>query len=180
MTDRSNSSPPVYRHRILDSTNSEAIRLAEQGAPHHTAVVAKFQTAGRGQPGRQWWMPENAGVLLSVLLRSLPQGAAFDQLTLRVGWEMAQALKQFAGVAIGIKEPNDLMIEGKKVGGILCEARWREDQLLYAVIGVGVNVNVLEFPDELRPTATSLALVAGKSFDPDALADFLIQTLRKM
>lgn len=172
--------PPVYRYKVTDSTNSEAFRLAEEGAPHLAAVLADFQTEGRGQPGRQWWMPEGEGILLSLIIRSLPPGTPFEELTLRVGYEIAQFLHRETGLAIAIKPPNDLHIKGMKVGGVLCEARWTDDALQCAVIGVGINVNVANFPPELRETATSLALAAERQFDRKALALKLVDALRGM
>lgn len=174
------AAPPIHRHATLDSTNSEAFRLAEAGAPHLTAVSAEFQTAGRGQPGREWWMPEGQGALISVLARRLPPGLPFGELTQRAGWAMARALEAASGAKISIKPPNDLLIGGKKVGGILCEARWKAEDLLCAVLGVGVNVNVREFPEPLRATATSLAIETGRELDRAALAEALIEALREM
>ncbi|MBI3736808.1 biotin--[acetyl-CoA-carboxylase] ligase [Candidatus Sumerlaeota bacterium] len=174
------NNPPIHRHRILDSTNSEAFRIAESGAPHLTAVAAEFQTAGRGQPGHEWWMPESEGILLSILLREIPSGILFQDLTLRAGWTAARLLEEKTGVKIEIKLPNDLMINGKKAGGILCEARWRDDELRCAVIGIGINVNVRHFPEELRAIATSLAIEAGREFDREELLQALVGTLREM
>ena len=172
--------PPVHRHASLDSTNSEALRLGESGAPHHTVVVAEYQSAGRGQMDRRWLMPRGQGVLLSILLRETPPGAEFAKLTLRVGRAVADLLGRESGLRIEIKAPNDLMIEGKKVAGILSEARWRGEDLLFAVVGVGINVNVLEFPPEISDSATSLALAAGREFDLERLIQGLILCLRSL
>ncbi len=172
--------PPVYRHESLDSTNSEALRLGEAGAPHLTAVVADYQTAGRGKLQSPWYMPAGTGVALSVLYREMPPGVEFSLLTLHVGRRLRERLQKLTGLKIDVKEPNDLLIDGKKVAGILSEARWRGQNLLLAVVGVGVNVNVREFPEELASTASSLALVAGRDFDVEEIAEGLIAELRAL
>jgi BirA family biotin operon repressor/biotin-[acetyl-CoA-carboxylase] ligase len=171
---------PIHRHQSLDSTNTELLRLADAGAPHHTAVVAKFQTAGRGQPGRSWWMPPGKGILLSILYRELPAGVEFSGLTVHLGRRMAELIQFHVGRKVDIKLPNDLLIDGRKVAGILCEARWRGDRLLHIVAGFGLNVNVLEFPDDLAASATSLAREAGREFDLEFLTDAVIQRLRDL
>jgi len=174
----SETTPPVIHLQVVDSTNDETFRLAEQGAEHLTAVMADYQTAGRGQPGHHWWMSARQGILLSVLFRKLPGGIEFSDLTLHVGYRLAQAIEDSTGLSIQIKLPNDLMIQGKKVGGVLGEARWRGDELVCVVIGVGINVNVTEFPEELSGSAVSLAKAAGRQFDLDAISTTIIATLR--
>lgn len=172
--------PPLYRFRSIESTNTEALRLGQAGAAHLTAVCAGYQTAGRGQFERKWHMPEGQGVLLSVLYRQMPPGVEFTTLTLQVGRTMAELLGRIGGVRIDIKEPNDLMIEGRKLGGILSEARWRGDQFLYAVVGIGINVNVMEFPEEIRETACSLAMKAGRTFEVEEVLQAVLGKLRNL
>lgn len=173
------ATPPIYRHESIPSTNTEALRLGEAGAPHHTAVRADYQTAGRGKLDRKWLMPAWQGILLSVLYRDLPRDVPFSNLTLQVGWRLANRLREMTGLTIDVKQPNDLLIEGKKIAGILCEARWRGEEFLFAVVGVGINVNVKNFPDELKETATSLALAAGRDFSVDEIASAVLDELRK-
>ena len=172
--------PPIHWHDTLASTNTEALRLGEEGAPHHTAVVARYQTQGRGKLASRWVMPRGEGVLLSILLRRVPESMAFTQLTLQVGWRLAQLLRELTGLAVEVKKPNDLMIEGLKLAGILSEARWRGEKMLYAVVGVGINVNVQSFPDELTATACSLSQVAGKPFNVEEITRAVIECLRGM
>lgn len=172
--------PQHYHHAEIGSTNTEAMRLGSEGEAHGTAVSADHQTAGRGQPGRKWWMPPGKGILLSVLLRELPPGLEFDQLTVHVGRLLAELLADETGLKIDIKLPNDLLINGKKVAGILCEANWRGMNLEYLVIGVGIDVNVSTFPDELREQSTSLLLETGAELDRDDLLKKVIERLRKL
>jgi BirA family biotin operon repressor/biotin-[acetyl-CoA-carboxylase] ligase len=172
--------PPLYRYRSTGSTNTEALALGAADAPHLTAVTADFQTAGRGQFERKWHMPEGEGVLLSVLYRQMPTGVEFTTLTLQVGRVMADLLTRISGVRVDVKEPNDLMIDGQKLGGILSEARWRADQFLYAVVGIGINVNVTEFPSELQASACSLALKTGRRFDVEEIRQAVLERLRNL
>lgn len=172
--------PPIHWHEEIGSTNTEAMRLGEAGAPHGTAVVARYQTAGRGKLSAKWLMPPGEGILLSILLRRMPGGVPFGQLTLQMGYTIAEFLRARTGLTIDIKEPNDLMIGGRKLAGILSEARWRGDEMLHAVVGVGINVNVREFPEEIRERACSLAQAAGREFDVEELAKGLIEHIRSL
>lgn len=178
MTESGSISAPIYRHESIASTNTEALRLGEAGEPHHTVVIADYQTAGRGKLDRKWLMPPKKGVLLSIILRDMPPGVAFASLTLQVGWRLANRLRAMTGLQIDVKQPNDLMFQGKKLGGILSEARWRGEELVFAVVGVGINVNVAEFPEELRESATSLALAAGREFEVEEIIQAVIEELR--
>lgn len=174
------SLPSIHRFKSIGSTNTEALRLGEAGAPHNTVVIAEYQTAGRGKLERKWHMPAGQGILLSILMRDMPPGVPFLQLTLQVGYRIAAVLRERAGLDIIVKQPNDLMFEGKKLGGVLSEARWRGDEFQFAVVGIGINVNVMEFPEEIRGTATSLALAAGREFDIEELTQAVIKSLRSM
>ena len=127
------------------STMDVAHEQAAAGAPHGTVIVAEQQEAGRGRTGKSWVSPAGAGVWASVLLRpgSAGQGGV---LSLRVGLELAERLDAFASSPVQLKWPNDLFVEGRKLAGILTEARWRGDQTDWIVVGVGVNVR-LPAPD---------------------------------
>jgi len=149
---------PRVHHRLTDSTNARARDLARQGAPHGTIVTASEQSAGRGREGRTWAAPSARSLLLSVLVRGLGRGD--ELLPLAVPVAVAEAAEELAGARCAIKWPNDVWIDGRKVAGILLEGRPRER---WAVIGIGLNVGTAaaEFPDELRDTATSLAIASG-------------------
>ena len=133
---------PRVHHRRVDSTNQRARELAESGAPHGTLVTADEQTAGRGRQGRAWIAPPGGAVLMSILLRRYG-----ETLPLAAAVAVCEALP----VPAGIKWPNDVWVEGRKVAGILVEGRPLEE---WAVVGVGVNVSA--FPPELAGDATSL------------------------
>ena len=145
---------PRVHHRLTDSTNQRAKELADAGAPHGTVVTAGEQTAGRGRQGRAWVAPPGSAVLLSVVLRELDESAALLPLATAVA--VCEAAEAMAPVRCGIKWPNDVWIERRKLCGILVEGRPAAG---WAVVGVGLNVRTREheFPPDLRDTATSLA-----------------------
>ncbi len=142
--------PRVHR-RSTGSTNDDARALALAGAPHGTLVTALEQSAGRGRGGRRWEAPPGGALLCSLVLREPP-----TLLSLRAGVAVADAI----GEAATLKWPNDILIDGRKVAGILVEARPRE---LWAVLGIGVNVAVelQQLPPELRESAGTLGLERG-------------------
>lgn len=155
---------PVHHFETLDSTNDEAKRLGAREAPEGTLVVAEGQTRGRGRLGRSWDSPPGAGLYVSLLLRPpLPPGD-LPQLTLTTAVAVVRAVRTVAGVAPGIKWPNDLLLQGKKLGGILTEMETESDRIRHLVVGLGLNVNNRFFAAELAATATSLALATGGTF----------------
>ncbi|HET9551793.1 MAG TPA: biotin--[acetyl-CoA-carboxylase] ligase [Anaeromyxobacteraceae bacterium] len=148
----------------LGSTNDQAKELAEQGAEHGEVVVAERQTAGRGRRGRAWLSTARRNVTFSVVLRpeELPPARAAE-LTLVAAVAVCDALRQ-AGVDAGIKWPNDVLVGGRKIAGILTEMEAEADRVHWVVLGVGVNVNARleDFPPELRGEATSVLLERGQ------------------
>jgi BirA family biotin operon repressor/biotin-[acetyl-CoA-carboxylase] ligase len=153
---------PRVHYRATDSTNERARGLASAGAPHGTLVTADEQSAGRGRQGRVWTAPPRSAVLMSVLLRELN-----ETLPLAAAVAVCEALP----VEARIKWPNDVWIDGRKVAGILVEARPQEG---WAVLGIGLNVTTRDFPSDLA--ATSLAL-AGADITPEAALAALVSAL---
>jgi BirA family biotin operon repressor/biotin-[acetyl-CoA-carboxylase] ligase len=144
-----------HRHFTrTDSTNSRARELAAAGAPHGTIVTASEQTAGRGRQGRTWTAPPNKALLYSAIVRPLEERHVM--LPLAVPLAVCEAAEQLnPDLACKVKWPNDIHVEGRKLAGVLIEARPQDG---WAVVGVGLNVAIEEdeFPEELRATATSL------------------------
>jgi BirA family transcriptional regulator, biotin operon repressor / biotin---[acetyl-CoA-carboxylase] ligase len=146
----------LHRHyRRTDSTNMRARELAAAGAPHGTVVTAAEQSAGRGRQGRTWTAPPGKALLYSAILRPLGE-PPLSLLPLSVAiavCETAESLR--SGVACGVKWPNDVLLDERKLAGILIETRPQDD---WAVVGVGLNLTIEpgDFPSELRETATSL------------------------
>lgn len=155
---------PVHHFETLASTNDLAKDLGARGAPEGTVVVAETQTHGRGRLGREWDSPPGVGLYVSVLLRPQLPPEELPQITLTTAVAVVRAVRRVTGLAPGIKWPNDLLLDGKKLGGILTEMESESDVIRHLVVGLGLNVNNPEFPPDLAATATSLALAAGRSF----------------
>jgi BirA family biotin operon repressor/biotin-[acetyl-CoA-carboxylase] ligase len=166
----------ILRVRATPSTMDEAHRLAQGGAPAGTAVAAEEQTEGRGSRGRRWTSPRG-GLWLTVLAR--PATTGLELLSLRAGLAVAQVLDRLgAGDRIRIKWPNDLMLDERKTGGILCEARWQGPVLAWVAIGLGLNVSNAP-PAELEATGTCLT-AALPGLTPEDLLDPVVEALREV
>lgn len=156
---------------ITTSTNTLAVRMAQEDAPHGTVVVAESQSAGRGRLGRHWYSPPGKNLYCSVLLRVPVSrerlGAWLSWTPLIATLAAAQTIHTVAGLSPSVKWPNDVLIRNRKVGGVLCESGDLNSAAPYVVVGIGLNVNIQagEFPDELREIATSLAAEAHRPFD---------------
>lgn len=149
-------------HGITDSTNDDAKRAATSGAPDGHVVVADAQRMGRGSHGRAWSSPEGEDLYVSIVARPAIAFSALPPLTLAVGLGVAHAVDALREAAHAspsrVKWPNDVQLEGRKVAGILIEASASGAQLDSLVIGIGLNVNRCEFPEDLAALATSLRL----------------------
>jgi BirA family transcriptional regulator, biotin operon repressor / biotin---[acetyl-CoA-carboxylase] ligase len=171
---------PVHFLDETESTNSDLLRLAEEGAPEWTVVVAKHQKAGRGRLGRTWVSSPGSSLLVSVLLR--PKLAPVDSplITLAAGAALALACRDALGVRTMCKWPNDVMAGDRKLGGVLVEARVQEARLLYAVVGTGANLTQEpeDFPEEFREGATSVAMEGGTADAASLLTAYLTQMRR--
>lgn len=145
----------VYKERT-GSTNQDALELASQGAKDGTLVVADCQEAGKGRRGRTWVSPAGTNIYFTLLLKPsfLPDKA--PTLTLVMALSVAQALKKETGMEAGIKWPNDLVLNGKKICGILTEMTLEKEAIAAVVIGVGINVRQMDFEEDLADKATSL------------------------
>jgi BirA family biotin operon repressor/biotin-[acetyl-CoA-carboxylase] ligase len=162
---------PHRHYRVTDSTNSRARELAAAGAPVGTVVTAAAQTAGRGRQGRSWTAPAGGALLYSAVVLPLEKRHALLPLATAIAvCEAAERLEP--GIACRIKWPNDIWVDGRKLAGILIEARPRDG---WAVIGVGLNLAISneEFPPELRETAISL----GSAPSPEAAREALDRSL---
>lgn len=148
---------------VTDSTNIRARKLAEEGAPHGTLVVADQQTAGRGRRGKGWVSPPGAGIWMSMVLRPSIAPVNASMLTLVAGMSVVRGIKSAAGLEAMIKWPNDAVLNGKKICGILTEMSTEVECIRYVIPGIGINVNVEQFPEEIAATATSLKLEAGRA-----------------
>jgi BirA family transcriptional regulator, biotin operon repressor / biotin---[acetyl-CoA-carboxylase] ligase len=132
--------PDVSLFAETTSTLDVAHSIAAKGCPAGTLVIADQQTAGRGRTGSKWMSPGSSGIWLALIERPV-NTSGLDVLSLRIGLRAARALDRFAAEPVRLKWPNDLFVEGRKLGGVLIEARWRESRLDWVAIGVGVNVS---------------------------------------
>ena len=168
----------VHFARETDSTNLWIKRLAKEGASEGTLALAEFQSAGRGRLGRSWEVPEGTSVMMSILLRPKFEPQYAPTLTLVMGMAVAKAVKNL-GFDVSIKWPNDVVVSHNKICGILTEMGVRDGKIDYAVIGVGINVNIKEFPEEMADKATSLYLESGKEFDRSQIPGLVMEAFEE-
>lgn len=149
-------------HEEADSTNLRAKILARQGATEGSVIVADSQSGGRGRMGREWVSPPGANLYFSVILRPSVPPVRFPQIPLLAAAAIHQALDaSVEGVSPMIKWPNDILIQGRKVCGILCEMESEPDMTHFVIAGIGINVNLRDIPEEIEEIATSLLLESG-------------------
>lgn len=152
----------IYYYDVTDSTNIRAKELAEEGHPSGTLVVADRQEAGRGRRGRSWDSPSGTGIFMTLLLKPEMNPNHASMLTLVAAMAVARAISKCAGTEALIKWPNDIVIGGKKICGILTEMSAQFDFINHIVIGIGINVHNEHFPEEIAETAGSILLQTGK------------------
>ena len=160
---------PFYFFDETDSTNTQAKLLAERGAPEGTLVLAETQTAGKGRRGRSWVSPPGDGLWFSFVLRPSIRPSVTPMLTLVAAMAVAAGIEDVTGLPARIKWPNDIVISGKKAVGILTELSAEALETNYVIVGIGINVNTTDFPEEIRKTATSLYLESGVYFNRSSI-----------
>ena len=153
----------VYSKEI-DSTNREAKDLADEGAPEGTLILSEAQIKGKGRKGRTWFSPPKGGIYISLILRPTISLMEAPKFTLLAAVAIAEALLSMTPLNINIKWPNDILVNGKKIAGILTEMSTEMDAVNYIVVGLGLNVNTPKFPDEIQGIATSILIETGKVF----------------
>jgi BirA family biotin operon repressor/biotin-[acetyl-CoA-carboxylase] ligase len=166
----------ILHYRMeTESTNLEAKQLAAAGAPEGSVVTADFQSAGRGRLGRNWVSPAGENLYFSVILRPPVVSYRVPQITLLSAAAIHRALVEtLSGIDARIKWPNDIVVGGKKICGVLCEMQADPDTTHFVVVGIGINVNQRKFPPDLLERATSLRLESGSSLcRPELLAGVL-------
>jgi BirA family biotin operon repressor/biotin-[acetyl-CoA-carboxylase] ligase len=174
---------PFGRHIIhyfhIESTNAIALKLAGEGAEHGTVIVAEEQTAGRGRLGRSWYSEKSSGIYTSIILRPPLSPAAAPVLTLLAGLAAQKAVSAATGLSVDIRWPNDLLVNGKKVCGILTEMSAEVDRLHVVVLGIGINVNHSRMPLELEDRATSLRMEAHRAISRVQVLATLLRELER-
>jgi BirA family transcriptional regulator, biotin operon repressor / biotin---[acetyl-CoA-carboxylase] ligase len=171
--------PVILRFDSLPSTNTEAQRQAAQGAPEGLCVVAREQTKGRGREGRIWISPTDAGLYFSIVLRPVQLDTrAWPLLTLMAALAVRDALWEACELETDIKWPNDILVNERKLCGILAETIETETGRA-VVVGIGINLDERAFPPELKEVATSIAALTGRTPDAETLLQSLIRALAK-
>ena len=165
--------------RQIDSTNSYARQLAADGGLEGEIVIAEEQTSGRGRLGRNWFSPPFLNLYLSLILRPRMPAAEAPQLTLMTAVALTDAIRAFCSDAAVIKWPNDILIGGRKIAGVLTESSCTGDSLEFVIIGVGINVNCGRdlMPQTIRDRATSLLEINGGPVSRENLLCGLIQAM---
>ena len=152
----------IFHFFKVDSTNTVAMRLGEEGEAHGTVVVAEEQTSGRGRAGHSWHSEKAAGIYVSILLQPQISPMLAPALTLVAGLAAYDAIAEGSGLLPDIRWPNDVLLKGKKVCGILTEMQAEPDRVHFAVIGIGINVNQPKMPGDLASVATSMRMETGR------------------
>ena len=169
-------SKKIHHYFRTDSTNRVALELGYTNEPEGSVVLAEEQTAGRGRAGRNWHSERAAGIYVTLLVRPRISPVQAPLLTMMAGLSAHAAIQAQTGLLPDVKWPNDLMLNGKKVGGILTEMHAETTLVRFVIVGVGINVNQEKFPSELSAIATSLRAETGK---PQSRLELLARLLRE-
>ncbi|MFO0755223.1 MAG: biotin--[acetyl-CoA-carboxylase] ligase [Byssovorax sp.] len=163
----------------IGSTNDEARRAAMEGAAAGSAFLAEEQTAGRGRGGHAWHSPLGENIYLSVIARPRVPAASLAPVTLAVGAALGELLGAVVGdrAKVEIKWPNDVLAEGRKIAGVLVEGQLRGSEVMSVIVGVGVNVRTVDFPEEIAARATSLARLGVAELDRSVIAARMIAAI---
>ena len=170
----------IYCFDSIDSTNTKAKELAEAGHPSGTLVVADQQTLGRGRRGRSWESPAGTGIFMTLMLKPDINPNNASMLTLVAAMATARAITQVTGEAAQIKWPNDIVMNGKKVVGILTEMSAQFDYINHIVVGIGINVHNEDFPEEIAKTASSLLLECGHRIHRASLIEAFLEEFERL
>jgi BirA family biotin operon repressor/biotin-[acetyl-CoA-carboxylase] ligase len=169
----------LYYYPVTGSTNDDAFKLGIAGAPEGTVVVADAQTKGRGRLQRAWHSPAGSNIYTTIILRPKMDAARTPQISILAGVAVAEVLESYCPGRVKVKWPNDILIDGKKVCGILSQAKAEVNKVDFIILGIGINVNINQFPDEISNIATSLAMETGKIISRQQLIISLYENMTK-
>ena len=169
----------LYYYPVTGSTNDEAFKLGVAGAPEGTVVIADSQTKGRGRLQRSWHSPTGSNIYTTVILRPQMDPARAPQISILAGVAVAEVLERYCPDKIKLKWPNDVLLEGKKVCGILSQAKAAVNKVDFIILGIGINVNINQFPQEISNIATSLAIETGREISRQELIIDLYENMTK-
>lgn len=169
----------IYWEYEVNSTNTLALQLAERGSQEGTVVVTECQKQGRGRMGRTWLSQPEIGIYLSLILRPHFVPMKAPSITFMSAIAVVEALERSLGIKAAIKWPNDVMIGGKKVSGILTELKAEMECIHYVIVGIGINVNNTKFPKAFRDKVTSLSLELKEDVSRVKVVQALLQALER-
>ena len=169
----------IYEYLEIDSTNRQAKKLAEEGATNGTLIIANKQNQGKGRRGRHWEMEGGTAIAMSLILKPDIMPNIASMLTLVMGMSILEACQKTLAVEAQIKWPNDVLVNSKKVCGILTEMSAEIDYVNYIIIGVGINVNGTSFSSELENKAISLKMATGKQVNRSELTVSILEKFQK-
>lgn len=169
----------VVYYDEIDSTNNRAKEAGDNKAPHGTLFVADMQVAGKGRRGRVWQSPAGSSIYMTILLYPEISPLKAPQLTLAMAIAVAEGIKEVTGLDTKIKWPNDIVVNGRKICGILTEMSTEIDYINHVVIGAGINVNQDDFPEDIRKTASSLKMELGKQVKRSELIAAIMKSFEK-
>jgi BirA family biotin operon repressor/biotin-[acetyl-CoA-carboxylase] ligase len=172
----------IHYQESVESTQKIAQRLADENVPEGTVVIAEEQISGRGRMGRQFYSPKFTGIWMSMILRPNIPLPKTPQLTLLTAVAVVQAIEEQAGITPEIKWPNDILLRGKKLTGILTELQAEADRIHSVIIGIGINVNqqLEDFPEELHSIATSIFIEKGEKVSRSSLIRSFFSKFEKL
>jgi len=177
----------IYYFPQIDSTNNYAQRLAQEGAPEGTVVLSDYQTKGKGRLDRNWESSKNSNILMSIILRPKLKIEQVMKITIATSEIIISSLEKFltklniGNITFSVKWPNDVLANGKKIAGILTESSLKEKDIIYIIIGIGLNVNqkISELNDDFRGSATSLFAETNQEFNREILVSEIITEFEK-
>ena len=171
----------IYLFDAIDSTNDYALKLAKEGAKEGTVVLSESQSKGKGRLGRSWFSPSGANIYLSIILRPQMPTSQIPLLTFAAAIAVAKSIRDVTNLDADIKWPNDILIRGKKVAGILSEMGAEKDKVNFAIVGIGINVNLdkKDIPLELIDKATSIKIESNSLIDRTNLICRIIENLEE-
>lgn len=171
----------LYYSARTGSTNDDAFRLGMEGFPEGTVIIADYQTKGRGRLARNWHSPPAANIYTSIILRPDLEPASVPQISLVAGVAVAELLGEYCPGRVELKWPNDVLVGGKKICGILAQMKMTAEMVDFVVVGIGINVNLAkdQFPSDLQDIATSVSLESGREISRGKLIINLYENLAK-
>jgi BirA family biotin operon repressor/biotin-[acetyl-CoA-carboxylase] ligase len=171
----------IHFYQEIGSTNDEAFDLAAAGSPEGTVVIADSQTKGKGRLQRVWHSPAGSNIYTSIILRPYLEPQSAPQISILAGVAVAEIMDNFCPGMVNLKWPNDILLKGKKVCGILAQMKTSASRVDFIILGIGINININynQLPQDIKNTATSLSIETGRNISRQELIIGLYENLAK-